>query len=190
MIITDALECPVNMEALMTTDRKLRRATVGRKLGHEVQEYLILSGYLYVCFGSILLYKMAILSDKGIGFLPLGVPLVKALILAKFIMLGQMAHLGERLRAKTMAGAVAYKAVLYLLLLIVLSLVEEAVVALIHGRTIVTALSDLWSGMLPEVLARSLIMLLILLPYIAARELNDAIEGHLWKIFIKRPVHA
>jgi hypothetical protein len=116
--------------------------------------------------------------------------LVKALILAKFVMLGQMAHLGERLRAQTMAGAAAYKVVLYRLLLILLSLVEEAVVALIHGRTIVTALTDLRGGMLPEVLARSLIMLLILLPSIAARELNDAIEGHLWKIFIKRPVRA
>jgi hypothetical protein len=169
----------------MTTARKFSRADVGRKMKHELQEFVVLAVYLYVCFGAILFYKMAILSGEGIGFLPLGVPLVKALILAKFIMLGQMARLGDRVRAPTMITVVACKAVLYLCLLIILSVVEEAVVALIHGRTIVVALTELWGGKLWEILATSLIMLLILIPYIAARELNEAIEGRLWMVFSK-----
>jgi hypothetical protein len=174
----------------MTTEKKFSGAAAGKKVKHELQEFAVLAVYLYLCFGAILFYKMAILSTEGIGFLPLGVPLVKALILAKFIMLGQMGRLGDRIRAPTMITIVVYKAVLYLCLLIVLSVVEEAVVALVHSRTIIAALTELWGGKRWEILATSLIMLLILVPYIAFRELNEAIEGRLWRVFSTRRVRS
>jgi hypothetical protein len=51
-----------------------------------------------------------------------------------------------------------------LALLIFLSLIEEAVVALIHGQTIAAAFTELWSGKLWQILANNFIMLLILVP--------------------------
>ena len=52
--------------------------------------------YLYVCFGAMLLYKMAILHAAGIDYAPYGLAAVKALILGKFMLLGRAARLGDR----------------------------------------------------------------------------------------------
>lgn len=53
---------------------------------------------------------------------------------------------------------------LYLLLLIALSIVEEAIVGLSNGRTIAATLAEIGGAKLPEMLATSVVMLLILIP--------------------------
>jgi len=73
--------------------------------------------------------------------------------------------------------------VLYLLLLIALSIVEEAIVGLSNGRTIAATLAEIGGAKLPEMLATSVVMLLILIPYLASRELDVALgEGRLWDL--------
>jgi hypothetical protein len=78
---------------------------------------------------------------------------------------------------------------LYLILLVVLSIVEEVVIGLIHGRTMAASLAELGGGKLPQILATSLIMLLVLIPYLASRELDVALgEGRLWEMLFKQSV--
>lgn len=81
---------------------------------------------------------------------------------------------------------IAYKAGLYLLLLIVLSIVEEAIVGLSNGRTIAAMLAEVGGAKLPELLATSVVMLLILIPYLASREFAVALgEGQLWDLLLE-----
>jgi hypothetical protein len=56
---------------------------------------------------------------------------------------------------------------------IVLTVIEEAVVGLFHGRSIAASLDDLADRRLEEALARSLITLLVLISYFAFRVLGD-----------------
>jgi hypothetical protein len=94
-----------------------------------------------------------------------------------------MIRLGDRGGGGRIAYVVAYKALLYLILLLVLSVVEEVVVGLLHGRSISTSLAEFGGAKLPQTLATSLIMLLILIPYLVSRELNVALgEGRLWTL--------
>ena len=72
--------------------------TIAQRAKHELREYALLSLYLFICFGALILYKAAILGEEGISYLPSGLAAIKALILAKFIMLGQMIRLGDRRR--------------------------------------------------------------------------------------------
>ncbi|PZM09529.1 hypothetical protein [Rhizobium tubonense] len=169
----------------MPTIERAWLVTVRQKASHELREFLFLALYLYVCFSALVLYKMAILDAQGISFSPFGLPIVKALLLAKFIMLGHAVRLGDRDGTRRVIYVIVHKALLYLALLILLSLIEEAVVALIHGQTIVAAFTELWSGKLWQILANNVIMLLILVPYLASRELNDAVEGRLWVILLE-----
>jgi hypothetical protein len=160
-----------------------------QKLKHELREYLLLSAYLYVCFSALVLYKATILGGAGVSYLPFGLPIVKALILAKFILLGHAVGLGDRLGTRRIAHVIAAKALLYLILLVVLSVVEEVVVGLIHGRTMAASLAELGGGTLPQILAASLIVLLVLIPYLASRELDVALgEGRLWELLFKQSV--
>jgi hypothetical protein len=140
-------------------------------------------------FGALILYKAAILGETGISYLPSGLAAIKALILAKFIMLGHMIRLGDRRAGARFVHVIAYKALLYLILLLVLSVVEEVVVGLIYGRTIAASLAEFGGPKLPQTLATSLIMLLILIPYVASRELNVALgAGRLWTLLFEHRV--
>jgi hypothetical protein len=72
------------------------RHKLGHKLAHEMKVYAGISLYLYVCFGAILLYKMSVLEAHDLSYAPYGLAAAKALILGKFLLLGQAIHIGER----------------------------------------------------------------------------------------------
>jgi hypothetical protein len=66
----------------------------------------------------------------------------------------------------------------FLILLVVLTIIEEAVVGLFHDWSIAATLGDLFSARLKETLAGCLIMLLVLIPFFAFRVLSEALgEG-------------
>ncbi len=168
-------------------DRRKRSSTavMGRKLGHELVEYGLISAYLYVCFGALIFYKTAVLRGHGIEIAPYGLAAIKALVLGKFILIGHAARMGDRYERRRFIHIVAHKSLLFLVLLLVLSLIEEAVVGVIHGRTIGESLADVAGGTLPEIVASSVIMLLILIPYLTFRELNAVLgEGKLRQILL------
>jgi hypothetical protein len=51
---------------------KSETMTVAQRAKHELWEYALLSAYLYVCFGALILYKMAILNGEGVSYFPSG----------------------------------------------------------------------------------------------------------------------
>ena len=65
-----------------------------------MKEYAGISLYFYVCFGAILLYKESVLEAHDLSYAPYGLAAAKALILGKFMLIGQAIHLGERFRHK------------------------------------------------------------------------------------------
>ncbi|MBY3233780.1 hypothetical protein [Rhizobium laguerreae] len=169
----------------MNANENGQATTILQRAKHEIKEYAFLCAYLYVCFAAILLYKMAVLGSQGVEFLVFGIPAIKALILGKFILLGHTIGLGERSGSSRLVGVVAYKAALYLSLILVMSLAEECVVGFVHGRALSVVIADIASR-LPELLAMSAIMLLILIPYLASRELGVVLgKGRLWSLFFE-----
>lgn len=54
-----------------------RKPTLAQRARHELVEYLAVSAYLFVCFGSLLFYKSAILRTEGVEFAAFGLALVK-----------------------------------------------------------------------------------------------------------------
>jgi hypothetical protein len=145
-------------------------ARFGRRVGRELVEFYIIATYLYVCFAAIVLYKTAILRAHGIEYWPYGAAAIQALLVGKFVTIGHAIRLGERRRPRRLLFAVLTKAVFFLIFLMALCAAEEVVRGLIHGRTVIESLQDLWGGTLLQVFALSLIMLLILIPYLAFRE--------------------
>jgi hypothetical protein len=161
-------------------------ANVAKQLGHELQQYALISVYLYVCFGAIILYKVAILHGQGITYAPYGLAAVKALVLGKFILMGHAFRLGDRYEKRRFIYIIAYKAILFLLALLILSVVEETVVGLVHGRTIAASLVEVAGPTLPQIFASCLIMLLILVPYLIFRQLDEVLgEGRLRQILFQ-----
>ena len=170
----------------------MAEATLKQQAREELRSYALIAGYLYVCFAAIMLYKSALLREAGVGFLPHGIAAVKALILGKFILLGEAAGVGKRTRnASTLLHTIAIKSLLFFVLLLVLSVTEEFLVGMLHGHSLAQTLAEYQRHSILEMLATSLLVLLTLVPLIAVRELSEALgPGELWKLVLrggKRP---
>lgn len=136
----------------------------------ELRNYAFVAAYLYVCFGAILFYKTALLREEGVAFLPHGLAAIKALILGKFILIGEAIGVGSRVQPQPVVSAIATRTALFFLLLIVLSVVEELVVGKMHGRSLAETIAELREHAGLEMLATSILMLLVLVPLIAFKE--------------------
>jgi hypothetical protein len=158
------------------------------RLRHELRAYAIAVLYLYVCLGALLLFKTALLREEGVGTLPLGLAATKALILGKFVLLGETARLGARHDARTLLHRIVRKVLAFLLLLALLSVLEEFVVGWAHGRSLAETLAGYESRSALEILATCLLMLLVLVPFIAVGEVGRALgPGALRRILLAPP---
>jgi hypothetical protein len=167
--------------------------TLSQRLRHELTEYLVISAYLYVCFGSVIFYKAAILRGQGIEFTSLfGLALVKALVLGKFILVLQAFGIGERgSRADALLTGILKTSFLFVVFLIVLSVIEEIIVGYFHGKAGREVLGEMAGGTLTEAFAVGVLMLLVLIPYFALRGAALRLgDGALWKLFTERELPA
>ena len=159
-------------------------ATLHQRAIHELKEFVILALYLYITLGAVIAMKTAVLHTQGIEFVPWGIAIVKAMVLAKFMLIGRALKVGERNTTSPLIWPTLHKAFAFLVLLIILTIIEEAVVGLFHHQSIAASLGELVGARLEETLAGYLIMLLVLIPYFAFRVLGEALgEGRLTRMF-------
>ena len=168
----------------MTTNTSAK-PTLHQRAMHEFKELAIISSYLYVTLGAVILMKTAVLrTEGGVEFIPWGIAIIKAVVLGKFVLLGDLVHLGGRNTTRPLIWPTLRRAFSFLVLLVVLTIIEEAVVGLFHHRSIAASLGDLFGTRLEETLAGYLIMLLVLIPFFAFRVLSETLgEGRLERMF-------
>lgn len=161
--------------------------SVTERLREEIQKYLIVSAYLYICFLALLLFKVSLLREEGVHYLPLGFAAAKALILGKFLLIGESIGVGSRVAWPTLLHRIAWHVVLMFLLLVVLSFAEELLVGLFHGHSLAQVVAEIRLRSWPEVGASSLLVLLIIVPLITITEVNRALgPGILWRLLRSR----
>jgi hypothetical protein len=160
------------------------KATLRERAMHEFKKLVIISLYLYITLGAVILLKTAVLQDQGIEFSPWGIAIVKAVVLAKFMLLGEAIKIGGRTSTSPLVWPTLQKALVLLVVLIIMTVIEEAVVGLFHHRSITASLGELFGPRLEETVAGYVIMLLVLIPYCAFRVLGEALgEDRLTRMF-------
>jgi hypothetical protein len=162
------------------------KVSVRERITTELTEFAIIAAYLYICFAALAYLKSAILHAEGILFAPFGFAAVKALICAKFVLLGRALHMGERFKERPLIWPTLYKSLVFLVLLIVLNAIEEVVVGVMHHRHVTDSLADFGGGTLDQLIATSVVMLLILIPFFAFRSLGEVVgERNLVRVFFR-----
>ncbi len=166
------------------SEHALGKAPRRGKAVEEFKELAALSAYLYVCLGAVIVFKSAVLREAGISYAIWGIALVKALILGKFLLLGRMLHIGKRYRDKPLIWPTLYHSLMFLVLLLILTTIEEVLVGLIHRRAVADSLTHVVGPTFFQGLAVSFIMFLILVPYSAFTCLGDVLgERELFRLF-------
>jgi hypothetical protein len=141
----------------------------------ELRRFLEVSAYLFVCFAVLLFYRNELLREEGVTAISLGFAAGKALILGKFLLLGESAGIGKRWQAPSLWIAILRQGILMWLLLIVLSVIEELLLGKLHGHSFAQTLADYQGRSVLETLAKSIVLLMVLLPMIATIELSKAL---------------
>lgn len=159
-------------------------STLSQRFWTEMRNYGLISAYLFICFAVLMVYRASLLDRSLLPALPLLTALGKALIIGKFILIGEAVKVGSRVSANTLLHRIAWKSLLFLLMLIALTAVEELVVGWIHGETTAQVWVELSSKSVLDLLAPSLVMLMVLIPLISMTELNRALgPGKLKSVF-------
>jgi hypothetical protein len=163
-------------------------STLRQRAVEEFKEFAIVTVYLYITLGAVILMKTAVLHSHGIDSAPWGIAIVKALLLAKFMLIGDAMKLGERNTSRPLIWPTLHKTGALLILLVILTVLEEAIVGLFHHQSIAVSLSELAGPRLEETAVGIFIILLVLIPYCAFRTLDVALgEGRLTRMFfVKR----
>jgi hypothetical protein len=163
------------------------QTTLKQKVTDEAKEFSLFAAYLFICFAALAYLKAANLAEHGIAFSPFGFAAVKALICAKFMSIGHAFHLGERFKTRALIWPTLYKASIYLVLLLVLNGAEEIIDGFLHHRSIADSLYAISGGSsLHQLIAASIVGLLILLPFFAFSELGEVVGKHnLMRLFFE-----
>jgi hypothetical protein len=152
------------------------------RLAHELKTYGAVSFYLFLCFGLILVYDASRSADTGVAAVALGTAAIKALVMGKFILIGELFLPGTRMTARTALHRIAWRSLGMLMVLVLLTLLEELVIGLLHGQKFDAIFSELAGKPLVTLLAPVLLMLLILVPLMTVSEVdkalgNDGLKG-------------
>ena len=157
---------------------------ISKRIADEFFEFAVIAAYLYVCFTAVLFLKASILKAEGVPFAPFALAAIKALILAKFALIGRALHFGERFKDFPLIVPTLYRSMVFLLLLVVLSVIEEVVVGLIHDRKVAETVAEMAGGTLSQMIATVIVMFLILIPFFAFRVLGEAVgQRNLVRVF-------
>lgn len=153
----------------------------------EMRKFGLVALYLYICFSVLLLWKAAILQGQGTNYLPYGLALVKALVLGKFILIGDAIKFGTRNLGSTMIHRIVQRTVVMLFLLLVMTAIEEWLVGLYHGKSLSQVVAEFMDRGWIEILAPDLMMLLILIPLITASELRKTVGSETLRAHLLGP---
>jgi len=162
------------------------RVKIAKRAIDELKEFLIIAAYLYVCFTALAYFKAAILQAQGVSFAPFGIAAIKALICAKFMSVGHAIHLGERHKKEALIWPTLRRSFAFLVLLLVLNVLEEVILGYIHHRAVVDSIAAVGGGTMHQLIAASIVVLLILIPFFAFRSLSEVVgERNLLRLFFE-----
>lgn len=162
------------------------KAQVRDRARSEFREFVLFAAYLFVVFSVLAFYKSAILEAESIHWVPWGFAAIKSALAAKFILIGRALHIGEGHRTKPLIWQTLHKSIGFLIVVAGLTVIEEAIVGLIHGRTFLQSMAEVGGGTPEQMIATALILFLVFVPMFAFGALSEVMgEKALSRTFFK-----
>ena len=149
-----------------------RGSNLKDKAVHEVIQFAYIFIYLFVLLGLFAIDRSIVLEQHNLHFTDYGFALIKALVLAKVILVAEGFHLGRSFEEGPLLYPVLVKSLLFALVLIGFGLAESAVEGLWHGKTVLESVSGIGGGGIKGVLSVGIIMFVALIPFFAFREIS------------------
>jgi hypothetical protein len=138
-------------------DTKKKKGGWKHKIVHEFIQYWINVLYLAFFFGVFTTYRRLILAHYEISYEEYGISLIKALVLAKVIMVGDVLHLGRGFSGKPLIFPVLHRTILFSVWVWLFSAAEQIIRGFLQGKGLSGGIHELLGKGEYELLSRCLV---------------------------------
>ena len=168
-----------------------KKASLKEKIIHEMREMLLIFVYLALFFCSFTTYRMLVSHELGISYFHYGFALVKALVLAKVILLGQYVRFVRILDDRPLIFPTLYKVFWFSLFTLAFEVLEQVIGGFLHGKDLAAVYREIISTGRDELLSRTLVVLFAFVPFFAFTEIGRVLgEGRLSALFFRTRARA
>jgi hypothetical protein len=147
--------------------------------------------YITVFFSIFTDYRRLILAHYNIVYEFYGISIIKALVLAKVILIAEHLHLGQGLEKKPLIYPTLYKTGLFTICVAILSIIEAVIRALLKMKGVIDVPDVFTKCFTYEWLAEILIVFILFIPFFGVKELARVLgRGKIKELFFKKSIDA
>jgi hypothetical protein len=158
-----------------------------KRVAHEMEEFLVVFVLLAPFFVSFATFRMYVTREFGNALFVYGTALFNALVLAKIILIGELAKLGRGSEGKPLIVSTIHKSALFTLFYIAFHILEHTVRGLWHGETFLGAIHAAAATRKGELVCMALVLFFAFIPFFAVREMRRVMgEDKFRDLFTKR----
>lgn len=157
-----------------------------QKLVHEFVSYWFAVLYMAIFFAVFTNYRRLILAHYQIVYTEYGISVIKALVLAKVVLIAEAMRLGRGFEKQPLIIPTLYKTVVFTVCVAAFDILETVVRALIGGMGTAGAIDKVWGRFNYEWLASATVVFFAFIPFFAFRELKLIFgEGTIFRLFFQ-----
>ena len=139
----------------------------------ELRKLSITVIYIWVLLSVFALHREIILRSYHIDYsAKVGFAFINAVILAKFMWLGEILHAGKKAAGKALLHSTLWNAALFAVILTVCHLLEEQLVKVWHGNSFAASFSQALADPM-DIFGTMLLMFVVLVPFFFAKGLIE-----------------
>ena len=139
----------------------------------ELRKLSITVIYIWVLLSVFTLHREVILANYHINYsVKFGFAFVNAVILAKFMWLGEILHAGKKIAGKALLYSTLWNSTLFAVILMFCHLLEEALVKVWHGQSFTASFSEIVADP-RDIFATMLLVFVVLVPFFFAKGLIE-----------------
>jgi hypothetical protein len=144
----------------------------------ELRKLSITVAYMWVLLSVFTLHREVILANYHINYsVKFGFAFINAVIIAKFMWLGEILHAGRKAARKALLYSTLWNAALFALILMVCRLLEETLIKVWHGQSFAASFSE--AVVNPrDIFVSTLLVFVVLIPFFFAKGLIEIFGMH------------
>ena len=141
---------------------------------HELIRYWLIVLYMAIFFGAFASYRRLLLAHYGISYEDYGIAVIRALVLAKVVLVAETLRLGRGYEEKPLIVPTLYKTFLFTVCVAVFDIAEGLVRGFMGGLGSMGAVDDVMSRFNYEWLSRALVIFFAFLPSFCGRRIEES----------------
>jgi hypothetical protein len=162
-----------------------KKSRVKERVIEELKRFSMIVGYLWALIGLFEIHKHIILREQNIAYpYKLGFALVNALILGKVVLTAEALHVGEGFKDKPLLFPILFKSATFSVILVCFEILEEMLVGMFHGKTIVQSIPPIGGGGLEGMFLVGFLIFVVFIPFFTLTEIGRVIGMEKWHLFL------